>query len=490
MNNIGEYGPGSSPYETLVHLMDKIVTGELKTFRALKSYAGVLVGTKRGSAILRRAFDLQRQIHWGFFRDLQASTFPALWNQVVIPDPDCDFAGDLKGYMSIPDIYVGLLDIHGYTRFCRDNRNNMSLLDLLDRMIHEEVRAMAAANGVLARRARGDEILMLAASAADLAETSLSLMDHFSKPRRISTGPNAAARSIDMLLPPFQLSAGLAGGQKYTPLVVTRDGDLSGDIVNTAARLQARATRLSPQRNRMLITSHVQQKLVGVNGQKHPHLADAKYLNTGSIVFKGASLVVFDTVFVKTEAWRLDIQTALEDLYVSLEKGMWRSKVFEDAIVLAVKLAKSVPTFEVPRKGGGPCVDASEFLGMARKAGDLFAQERFEEAVRSLATLVEILAKLEGVDEVALEYLAGIADGYAEIGRNFTERVDAEIFANPDAVVGPSNKAGFDTLRRNAELYESLLAKTRLAVRSRKASWYQVADECAPSNGVRIESRK
>ncbi|HUX40153.1 MAG TPA: hypothetical protein VMV83_03210 [Rectinemataceae bacterium] len=491
MKDISEYSPTFSPYETLIHLEDKIMSGELKTFQALKSYAAVLVGSQRGKVMLKRAFDLQRQLHWGFFRDLQPATFPALWSQVVLPDPDFDFAGDLKGYMSIPDVYVGILDIHGYTHFCRENRNNMSRLDLLDRMLHEEVRAMAARQGVLARRARGDEILMLSASASDLAETALALMDHFSKPRRVSLAKDGKAQGNDMLLPPFQLSAGLAGGQKYTPLVVTRDGDLSGDIVNTAARLQARATRLSPHRNRMLITSHVQQKLAaGNNPRQHPHLADAKYLNTGSVSFKGTSLLVFDAVFVKTEAWRLDIQQSLEDLYSSLEKGMWRSKVLEDALALIIKLAKCVPTFSIQREGGGPQIDAMEFLGMTRKTAEAFAADRFEEAIEAFNELVNLLSALEGIDEVALEYLKGIAEGYASIAEAFASKVESEIFANPGAVLGAQASSSFETLKKHSELYAGLLVKARLSVKSRKASWYNVADECAPANGVRIESRK
>lgn len=489
MKDISEYGPGSSPYEVLVHLEDKILSGELRTFQTLKAYAAVLIGSQRGKAILKRAFELQRRLHWGFFRELQPESFPSLWNQVVIADPDFEFAGDLKGYMSIPDIYVGLLDIHGYTKFCRENRNNMSRLDLLDRMIHEEVRNMAARNGVLSRRARGDEILMLGASAADVAETALALMDHFSKPRRVSGG-EGKGQSNDMLLPPFQLSAGIAGGQKYTPLVVTREGDLSGDIVNTAARLQARATRLSPHRNRMLLTSHVMQRLAGVNGQKHAHLADAKYLNTGSVDFKGTSLLVYDAVFVKTESWRLELQGPLEELYSSLEKGLWRSKVFEDAMALIGKIAHGMAVFAIPRKGGGPDIDAREFLEMARKVSDHFAVERFEEAVLSFAELVGLLSLLDGVDEVAVEYLKGIAEGYAAIRDAFAAKIDAEIIANPDAVLGPTGKASFETLKKNAELYERFLAKARLAVRSRKSSWFNVADETAPANGVRIESRK
>jgi class 3 adenylate cyclase len=488
---MSEYGPGSSPYEVLVHLSDRILSGELRTFQALKSHAGAIADSPRGKPILKKAFDLQRQLYWGFFRELSPQGFHALWNQVVMPDPDFDFAGDLKGYMSIPDIYVGLVDIHGYTRFCHENRNNMSMLDLLDRTLHEDVRGMAAKCGVLARRARGDEVLMLAASAADLAETVLSIMDFFSKRRRIHDDGGGKGAPFDMLLPAFQVSAGLAGGQKFTPLVITRDGDLSGDIVNTAARLQARATRLSPNHNRILVTSHVQQKLAGVDTKKRHHLAEVRFLNTGSVSFKGVNLLVYDAVFLKTEAWRLDIQGELEELYASIEKSMWRSKVFDDALRLAARLAKSLPVFSIP--GGDPeggDLEASGFLALIRSAQQDFAEERFETAIASLSELVSLLSLVDGIDEVALEYLSGIAEGYQTIAASFVATLDAEIGANPDSVLGPKEKASFETLRKHSALYQRIVDKARLAVRNRKAGWFRIADECAPAIGVTIESRK
>ncbi|MEI6873797.1 MAG: hypothetical protein WCL50_01570 [Spirochaetota bacterium] len=491
MKEMAEYGPGTSAYELLVHLQDRILSGELRTFQALKAYASAIVEGPRGKPVLKKAFDLQRQLHWGFFRDLDRETFPELWNQVVMTDPDFSFAGDLKGYMSIPDIYVGLLDIHGYTRFCHDNRSNMTMLDLLDRIIHEDVRSIAAKAGVLSRRVRGDEVLLLAASAADLVEVVLTVMEFFSKRKRVRRGTGSDSQGIDVVLPPFQVSAGLAGGQKFTPLVITRDGDLSGDIVNTAARLQSRAARLSPLRNRILVTSHVRQRLIRVDQERHRRVSAVRFLNTGSVTFKGVSLLVFDTVFLNTEAWRLEIQDELEALYDSLEKGLWRSKVFEDALKLAARLVRSLPAFSIPgggRQGGD--LDASGYLSLVRFTEGLYSGERFEAAIAGLNDLVARLDLVEGVDEVAFEYLKGIAEGYTTIASSFVESLDAEIEANPEAVMDMTEKAGYETLRKNAIILERLVEKNRLGVRSRKSTWFRVADECSPAIRVWIESRK
>jgi len=491
MKDMSEFGPGTSPYEVLVHLNDRILSGELRTFQALKSYASAVAESPRSKAILKKAFELQKQLYWGFFRDLNPESLHALWNQVVLPDPDFPFAGDLKGYMSIPDIYVCILDIHGYTRFCHENRNNMSMLDLLDRILHEDVRSLAAKSGILARRARGDEVLMLAASAADLLEGVLAIMEFFSKRRRLNEGNGGKGAAFDILLPAFQVSAGLAGGQKYTPLIITRDGDLSGDIVNTAARLQTRATRLSPNRNRILVSSHVQQRLAGSDPKRHPRLQELRFLNTGSVNFKGLSLLVYDVVFLKTEAWRLEIQGELEELYASLDKSMWRGKVFEDALKLASRVAKSMPVFTIP--GGanyGSDLEATGFLALVRSTSQEFSGERFETAVASFNEIVSLLGLAEGCDEVALEYLRGIAEGYAGIVEAFTKSLDAEIEAKPDAVLAPGEKTSFETLRKHAALYDRMVDKARLAVRSRKSTWFHIADECAPAAGVKIESKK
>ena len=69
MNEIKEYTASSSAYEVFVHLSDKIVKGDLLTFTALRTYCSALPESPRTEAILKKAFELQRRLYWGFFRD-------------------------------------------------------------------------------------------------------------------------------------------------------------------------------------------------------------------------------------------------------------------------------------------------------------------------------------------------------------------------------------------------------------------------------------
>jgi hypothetical protein len=110
-----------------------------------------------------------------------------------------------------------------------------------------------------------------------------------------------------------------------------------------------------------------------------------------------------------------------------------------------------------------------------------------------LATFSQIVADLslvEGVDEVALEYLKAVDEGYQAILSSFIENLDGEIGTHPDAVFGPTEKGNFETLKKHAAMYGRLVDKARLGVRSRKSTWFRVADLAAPVIGARIESRK
>ena len=140
MNDIKEYSASTSPYEVFTLLSDKIVRGELVTFNALRAYCAPLPDTPRTEAILKRAFELQRRLYWGFFRDISPVSHAKVWSKVVVPDRKYRFAGDIKRMATIPDVYMAIIDIHGYTRFCQKNRHNMSMLDLLDRVLQRTCR--------------------------------------------------------------------------------------------------------------------------------------------------------------------------------------------------------------------------------------------------------------------------------------------------------------------------------------------------------------
>ena len=87
MNDIKEYSSVTSPYEVLVHVTDKIVKGELVTFNALRAYCAPLPDTQKTEIILRKAFELQRRLYWGFFRDISPVTHSKVWSKVVVAGP-------------------------------------------------------------------------------------------------------------------------------------------------------------------------------------------------------------------------------------------------------------------------------------------------------------------------------------------------------------------------------------------------------------------
>ena len=74
MNDIKEFAPSMSPYEILVHLNEKILTGDLVTFESLKRYTSLLPDGTKYATILKKAFDLQRRLYWGFFKDVSPET--------------------------------------------------------------------------------------------------------------------------------------------------------------------------------------------------------------------------------------------------------------------------------------------------------------------------------------------------------------------------------------------------------------------------------
>lgn len=485
MNDIKEFASASSLYEILSHLMDKVMSGDLCTFESLKNYASILPKGQRTTAILKRAFFLQRRLYWGFFKDVSPESYPSLWSQVVLPDRDYPFAGDLKRFMSIQNVYLCLIDIHGYTKYCHENRHNMSMLDLLDRMLQLDVPRIATESGVISKRAHGDEILLLGPSATSVLEAVLRIVEYFSKRKRFDEGP-AGKPGTGFTLPEFLISAGIAGGQTYTSLVITRDGDISGDLVNTAARLQARANNIAPERNKILLTSHVYQKLkgAGVSINKVYGINKIDFFNTGTIDFKGVSLTVYDTVFLESEACRLAYRDDMEALYDALDKGMWKSRIFDLAMGLASKLIVNLPG---DLRGG---VDTRGLLVAVKAASDSFSAEHYEKAIATFASLLARLSALSGIDDLALEYLGAIQENYASIVDTFVRNLDRDVDEHLDTMYGQKELENYRLFKLHHGLYDDFIESSRLKVRGRKAIWYRVTDKVAPELGIRIQSRK
>ena len=168
-----------SDLKLFYHLYDKISRREIRTFSALVDYAGTLKLPAKPDAVIERCFQLIKDLNWGFFRELDRSELTRLWKELVIPHSRYPAAGDLKRSMSISNIYVAMLDIHGYTRFCQESKGNLSRLRKLDEFLHEGIRGIARSHRALANRERGDEIVVIASSATDCIETALAIINAF-----------------------------------------------------------------------------------------------------------------------------------------------------------------------------------------------------------------------------------------------------------------------------------------------------------------------
>ncbi|HUW39819.1 MAG TPA: hypothetical protein VMV90_02330 [Rectinemataceae bacterium] len=493
MNDIKELRPGTSPYEVLVHLSDRIIRGELLTFKSLRDYCAALPDSPRTEAVFKRAFELQKRLYWGFFREISPVVHPKIWSKVVVPDRKYRFAGDLKRLAMIPDVYMSMIDIHGYTRFCQKYRHNMSMLELLDRVMQQDIPAIARKRGVVSRRASGDEILLLGGSAAELFEVVYLISRALAKEGRGGDGDSDAELKPNGL-PCFQISAGVAGGAKYSQLVITRDGDLSGTIVNTAARLQSRANRISPDRTKILLTSVTFQKLKALPpSSSYEFLRAVDFFDTGMVEFKGVNVPVFDTVFLPREAGRLEYRDRMVALYESIDQGLWSSRIFSDSLNLVARIATASPGGPVDEGTGLPigAADPISIVQRIKNAQASFAAERYERAVAELSELVETLGKARDRDAIAMEYLSHVCDNYRKIVEGFTERLDGEIDADLAAIFMNANDRGnYRTLEKHYAMYVNVRAAARLKVGDRRSLWNKTIGERADSLKVNIQAKK
>ena len=315
-----------------LHLYEKILHREVDTFADLVGYTRKLNPPYSPDRALLRAFQLLKELRWGFFRELDRSAFTKLWKELVVPHEDYKYAGDLKRNISISNIFVGLLDIHGYTRFCQDSKGNLSRLRKLDEFLHEGIQRISRTNSALAHRERGDEIVVIAATATDCLKTTLEIINSFSK-RSLIKAPEVQRNREDLsiILPEFKVTAGVAGGNLSTPLIVTESGYLSGFLINTAARLQSLANELAPTESKVIISQTVHAALQKENSLVANELFTSNHLaffNNGPIAFKGGQIQSCEVIFREEERLRLLYAGVMEELFEMLRQGQWQQKVF------------------------------------------------------------------------------------------------------------------------------------------------------------------
>ncbi|MDR2094785.1 MAG: hypothetical protein LBP76_04620 [Treponema sp.] len=488
MKDISEFSVTTTEFELFSFLYDKIVNREIITFSTLKQQVIPIIKEKRIYPVLMRLFELIKRLYWGFFSDISPTAYRKLWEEMVIPDRHFSEAGDLKRTLSISNLYIGILDIHGYTKFCQDARKNLSMLHALDKAINGDIYRICSKCGVVSHRERGDEIVLTAASATDALTAVLCIIDYFARTKVVNDPAIPTSRSGDFAaLPEFKISAGISGGNTRIPLVVTADGDLSGFLLNIGARLQVRANELSPNSSRVMVSRQVFLSFTKENAQEKCALAKNNavfFFDTGKIRFKGVLLPTCEVVFAEKERYKREIADEMLNLYGSLNEALWEQKVFLNLVELIFKSVSVMPPFKVvpnkPVKNLTPPVTNESVKKLCRIMVKAYNDEEdYAAATNLLHDLITILEAVPQYDHLILDYLRGITEKYDMILKSFQASIDKEIDENAASVFSGKFLNIYVQAKKYYSLYEQLLLLGRRSrdITKKKTIWYNLVKQ-------------
>jgi len=467
------------------HLSDKMMAGEFQTFSALIDYVGALKLTFKPDAVIERSFVLFKDLRWGFLRELSRSEYGKLWKELILPHPKFTSAGDLKRNMSISNIYIAMLDIHGYTRFCQESKSNLSRLRKLDDFLHEGIRKIARGNSALANRERGDEIVVVASSATDCIKTTLEIINTFSKQGAVKDHAVASTRSdYSIVLPDFKVTAGIAGGNLTTPLIITESGLLSGFLLNTAARLQTLANELSPKDSKIVTTHSVYSSYLKENKVVKSDLfakKQLKFFNAGTVSFKGTKVNCCEIIFNPKEQFRMNYNPALLSLLESLRQELWKGRVFSDLIELVLKACQNMPAFAADLLIGGERrkITNDSIAGLAEQARQHYKGEDYPAAAAVLSRIAEEVDHIPEFDRLIVRYLKEISQRFELLAKEFEKRLESEILTKLDVIFEPRYKTVYEKGREYIDTYEKLkaFAMKSTALGNKKSTWYSLVED-------------
>jgi len=471
------------------HLYEKIITREITTFANLVEYVSKLKYSVKSDKVINKSFQLLKELHWGFFKDLNRANYTRLWKELVLPYGDYREEGDLKRNISISNIFVAMLDIHGYTKFCQESKGNLSRLHKFDEFLHDGIKKIAGRNHALATRERGDEIIIIAASATDTIKTTLEIINSFSKRSVIKDRTVQRDRKdFSIILPDFKITAGIAGGNLTTPLIITESGLLSGYLINTAARLQSRANELSPKESKIMAVQSVYNSYLKENKVIKSDLYAKNlifFFNNGPVSFKGVKLYSYEIIFTKEERYREKFVKLMEVLYDSLKQQLWKQKIFLDLITAVSEAVSRMPAFSVEitntiDPGQTDKLTKVFLLQLCSKASQLYDKEDdYPSAISLLGQIQRLLEQVPGFDMLLYSYVAEVNAKYSELMKAFDQKLEREIEEKIDSIFNEQYKSAYLNSKKATITYEKLrsYAKKSKALGKKKFIWYNLIEE-------------
>ena len=471
MKSIGEYNSGMSEYEFFSFLYDKVVNKEIITFSKLKELIAPVLKDKWTHPVIMKAFQLLKRQNWGFFSAICPNTHKKLWKEMVIPDKDFPEAGELKKTLQISNLYVAMCDIHGYTKFCMESRKNLSMMHTLDWAIENEIKRISTQCGAISQRERGDEMVIVAASATDALMVTLCIIDYFGKTDVVRDPSISTKRTGNAdALPIFKITAGITGGNTQSPLIITERGNLAGFLLNSGARLQTRANELSPHESRIMIAKQVMMNFDKENkeskdiGSKCILLQNDSiyFFDTGHIEFKGVMIPTCEVVFDKNERYKEKFSEEMTKLFSSIRDNLWEQKIFQDLMELLTRVAQCMPKFNVtpPQPVQGiQTLNNDSYIQICRLAMKAYCvNEDYYLAVDLLNNLVSLSELINGFDRLILDYLKGVTDKYQLLLNAFEKHIDKEVDEKASSIFQNDHYRTWIAAKNGAGIYEKLRA--------------------------------
>jgi hypothetical protein len=432
-----------------------------------------------------QVFELIKKLNWGFFANITPATHKKLWKELVIPDKAFPDAGDLKRTLQISNLYISMLDIHGYTKFCQESRTNLSRLHTLDRVINHEIQQIAGQCQSVSRRERGDEIVVISAGATDALTVTLSIIDYFAKTSVVDDPAISNKRVGDEAnnLPVFKISAGITGGNTTSPLIFTEQGELSGFLLNSGARLQTRANELSPRESRVMVSKQVQMNYLKENQAEKSFLYKNNrvyFFDTGQIEFKGVMLPTCEAVFNPQDRYKEKVSEPLQKLFASIRDNLWEQRVFTDLMDLLIKTSQVMPKFSVvppqPVRGMQTLINESmeQLCRSALKA--YLVDEDYHSAVEILQELINLAECVPQYDRLIIDYLKGVTAKYARLLAEYETTIDRQVEEAAELIFPANNYRTWQAAKNGAAIYEKLkvLGRRSSAVTKKKSLWYSL----------------
>jgi hypothetical protein len=484
VKDISGYNDSVSEYELFSFLGEKITQREFNSFSALKAYLLPILRDVRIHPVVMRCFELIKRLNWGFFSDMAFQSHRRLWKELVIPDQNFPEAGDLKDTLQISNLYIAMLDIHGYTKFCMDSRKNLSMMHTLDWAMNTEARRISTCCQALSQRERGDEMVVVAASATDALTVTLAIMDYFGKTNYVDD-PNILTRRQGNAeaLPVFKCSAGITGGNTQSPLIITEKGNLAGFLLNSGARLQTRANELSSKESRIMVAKQVQMNFIKENQNTKCSLIKNNrvyFFDTGHIEFKGVMIPTCEVVFKEEERYKEKFSEELIRLFGSIKESLWEQRIYLDLMDLLSKAAFAMPKFSVTPKQpihGMISVTNDSFMQLCRMAVKAYSNdEDYAAAVSFLKHFILLIEEIPGYDRLILDYLKGITDKYDMLLKNYEESIDREIEDKAQDVFQGQYFKAYQAAKNGATVFEKLktMGRKSPALTKKKALWFNL----------------